>query len=312
MKSLYYSIKNFFVNLFYKSRPIDVPIETPVENPQFPITPEQPVTPPTENIWQVWTRQAMSVSGAFEGKGEDWGNPVGNFDDAGLTCGLLGFTWKWNNQPPMVKTFIARHGRELVFKLMPKTGHEYIQAVNEGESRGFSTVASWSSGSRVHEPYKTELHNLWNSEEMRQIQIEKAWDMMGAWAKKKCIETQMYFKLPEPKFAHFTYWFDQAVLNGQGKTVALETASQDELDEIIRWCSYVGGHNTSSIRACGVIWKQQLKRATEDQKALFVMAWRRSLLSRSVFGATTMTRRGSLALGVGVVNESRREYDWKA
>lgn len=62
--------------------------------------------------WFSWTEKAMKISGSFEGIGEDWGNPVGNFDGAYLTCGLLGFTWKWNNQPPMIDEFVTRKGED--------------------------------------------------------------------------------------------------------------------------------------------------------------------------------------------------------
>lgn len=46
--------------------------------------------------WLEWTEKAMKISDSFEGQGEDWGNPVGNFDSAYLTCGLLGFIWQGN------------------------------------------------------------------------------------------------------------------------------------------------------------------------------------------------------------------------
>lgn len=258
----------------------------------------------------AWTKEAMIISGHFENEGTDWGGAVGNFDGAGLTCGLLGFTWKWNNQPPMVQKFIKQHGEPRLFELMPKTGFEYIQAVKAGEYKGFSTVAGWSDGGeRVHEPYRTELNAFWSSPEMKVIQTEKAWDMMGNFAQARATMAKEFFNLPQEQFSHFCYYFDQAVLNGQGSTVNLTNAYDTQ--EVLDWCASVGGYNKSSIRACEKLWEKQVKLASRDQLALFYMAYQRALKSRSQFMATTMTRRGTLALGIGVVNEKQFEYPWR-
>lgn len=300
------AIKNFFVGIFYKQSSQEE--ETVVDLPQQTI--EAPTPTPVVD-WLDWCGRAMLLSGSFEGKGADWGNPVGNFDKAGLTCGLLGFTWRWNNQPPMILEFIKRHGEPKLFELMPKTAHEYAAAAREGEHKGFSTVADWSSGSRVHEPYRSELKAFWSSPEMKQIQTEKAWEMMGAWAKKKCLEGQGFFGMNQPSFVHFAFWFDQAVLNGQGKSPLYLKPSNTQVLEAMYWYTNESGYNEGDRNKNVKIWKDLLSITPIDQLALLYMAYKRADVALDIFDLTTMNRRGTIAMGVGWVNGSLREYSWK-
>lgn len=284
----------------------------PVEAPAQPPIITQPVE--GEPDWKDWTKKAMVMSGAFEGEGEDWGNPVGNFDGAYLTCGLLGFTWKWNNQPPMILTFVKRHGEARARQLMPRVWDDYYRAAKLGESGGKSIVSRWSSGrsndDSVYEPYRTELKNFWSSEEMRVIQVEKAWEMMGAWAKEKSIVAQKYWNLPTPLFQHFEYYFDQAVLNGQANYIKLSDASALSLSTVLDFCASKGGYTVKDLRRNGDLWPKLIPDADNHEVVLWKAAYLRARFSRSEFQAVTMNRRGTLALGRGYVNGTLRTYYW--
>lgn len=261
--------------------------------------------------WLAWTERAMKISGSFEGNGEDWGNPVGNFDDAYLTCGLLGFTWKWNNQPPMITKFVNQHGKAKLLNLMPQTGEEYLDAVAKGEKDGAPIVSAWSVGERVIEPYFSELKAFWSCNEMKKIQTETAFSgSMGKFAKQKTLEGQSYYNLPQPQFSHFAYWFDQAVLNGTGNTQGFDKAENISNQAVFDWMKTETGYTQKSFDKNRDYWQQIIDSIDPIQRKLWILAYLRSDLSREEFDTVTMCRRGSLALGSGWINGSLRKFDF--
>ena len=300
------------------SRPIGAPLPKIEEKPKVEESPK--VEPPRQSMpdpqiiisFEKWAKDAAYISSTYEGKGGDYANVTGNFDGAGLTCGLLGLTWQYGNQVKIIDEFLIKYGQKKLLSYMPKTGREYLEAVNAGETQGFAIVAAWSNGkAKVNEPYRSELSAFWASPEMIELQ-DKTYDkMMGIFAKKKCLETQDFFKLDLPKFEHYAYWWDQAVLNGQGKTIDFKEANGVSIEDVLYFCKNVQGYNTKSMALNYLTWKEQVKKASTEQLYLFKMAYLRAQKSRSVFQGTTMMRRGTLALGVGYVNDDFRSYIWK-
>lgn len=293
---------------FWKKEPVESqkPVVTPpVEDPVPPVD----VNPP-QGDHKDWVYKAAEIIATFEGNGVDWGNPVGNFDGAYLTCGLMGFTWKYNNQPPMIKQFVAKYGTKELLKLMPKSGSEYIRAANLGESGGSYIVKSWSSGYKVKEPYKSELYAFWTSPGMIEIQKEKIWSMMGEWGIKKMLETQAYFGFSEPKFQHLVYWMDQATLNGTGKTPTFKEGESVSINMVIDFCASAGGYNKEDLRKNGILWNKMIDKSPKDEVLLWKMGYLRAKRSKNEFMGTVLNRRGTLALGKGYVNGSLRTYDW--
>lgn len=296
-----------WIKSLFKKEPIE---KKPIVQPPA-VAPEEIKMPtPKEDNYDEWVMKAAEIIATFEGNGVDWGNPVGNFDGAYLTCGLMGFTWKYNNQPPMIKEFVKRHSADAVLRLMPKSGSEYIRAANLGESGGANIVKQWSSGYKVNEPYKSELRAFWTSPGMIEIQKEKIFEMMGNWGTKKMLECQAYFKLSEPKFEHLVYWMDQATLNGTGKTPTFAAGEQVSINEVINFCSSAGGYNKEDLRKNGTLWNKMIDSSPKDEKLLWKMAYLRAKASKYEFMGTVMNRRGTLALGKGYVNGSLRTYDW--
>lgn len=300
------AIIKFINDLF--SKPLGAP-----SMPQPPPVPLRPNIPDPEIIinFDKWCEDAALISSTFEGKGGDYANVVGNFDGAYLTCGLLGLTWKYGNQVKIIDKFLIKHGQKKLLSYMPETGQEYLRAVNAGEVEGANIVAKWTNvRGRVSEPYKSELEAFWASPEMITLQNETYQSMMGVFAKKKCLEAQEFFKLKSPLFEHYVFYFDQAVLNGASKTIPFAEAKSIEASSVIEFAQNCSGYNVSSMRKNAKIWAQQLNKATYEQIYMFKLAYLRALKSRKEFQGTTLMRRGTLALGVGYVNEELRKYDW--
>lgn len=273
---------------------------------------EEEVKPESEEIdWKKWAKDAAFISSTFEGKGGDYANVVGNFDGAYLTCGLLGLTWKYGNQLEILDQYLKKYGPNKLQKLMPETGNEYLEAINSGYSEGANIVASWSNHSaNVRQPYRKELAAFWSSPEMVELQDAKYDKMMGVFAQKKCLETQKYFDLPKPLFQHYVYWWDQAVLNGTGKTVGFDEVKSFSVTKVLDFVGDIGGYNKSSNQKNYAIWAKQINKASLEELHLFKMAYLRALKSRPEFQGTTLMRRGTLALGKGYVNDTLRTYDW--
>ena len=266
--------------------------------------------PQTQSDWNVWVRNAIDISQNFEGE-DPWANITGNFDGCYLTCGSLGFTWKYNNQPPMIMDFIQVNGEKALIDLMPNYGAIYIKAAKLGESQGAGIVEAWSHGDHVQADVKKELTAFWKSEGMIEIQVKYAWKMMGIFAQKKCLEAVSFFKSPLPQFRVFTYFFDQAVLNGPGSTIAFEANNDAKIGDILEWCASAYGYARSSLVLNREVWGALYAKCDPVSQALFRMAYLRAMKSRRQFMPVTMNRRGTLALGEGVVNMEHVSYPWR-
>ena len=105
---------------------------------------------------------AMRVSGQFEGD-DPWANITGNFDDEGLTCGMLGKTFADGDQQQTVHRFLESFGESELLKLMPRTGADYLRLCALSKDQGTALISRWSvkgNSANVLEPYLSELRAL--------------------------------------------------------------------------------------------------------------------------------------------------------
>lgn len=303
------------VSIFVHKEPVETKPVLEVEHPTLPVEMPKPSEPSTSILTEQeeldWVAKAVEIIASFEGNGVDWGNPVGNFDGAYLTCGVIGFTWKYNNQPPMIKDFINRFGATKLMELMPRYGAAYMKAAQLGESGGASIVADWSGGRyTLPTAIRNELYAFWTSPGMITIQKERIMTMIGNWGLKKMYETQKYFNLPKPQFEHLVFWMDQATLNGTGKTPAFDEHKSVTFNEIMDFCRRQGGYNKDDLRRNGSLWSQTYPQSPAVEQAMFRLGYLRAIRSSSDFRGTVLNRRGTLALGKGYVNGSLRTYAW--
>lgn len=294
-------------NLFKrrKKQVVKAPEPVKVEPKPAPL----PQLPVGTDFWQDWCRKALEISQKFEGS-DPWANITGNFDGAGLTCGALGWTFKWNNQQPKVQEFVSRHGIHALNFLMPRTGKEYWQLCQLKTSEGIRLVSRWSRGYNVNEPYKSELRTFWKSPEMIAIQVEVAWREMGAFAKEKTIEFQKYLGHEKPLFQVFAFYFDQAVQNGTGKTIPLQVADRFNIDESMNWIRTAKGAGDDDLRENYFLWKRFIPSSPRHELLLLKLAHLRARISNDKWDTDVMNRRGTLAIGQGRVHGRLYTFDW--
>lgn len=278
------------------------PIEPP--KPIIPEVPESPDKPDTS--W--FSKEATDIVQRFEGN-VPWANVTGNFDGAYLTCGALGFTWLYAEQPTLVKRFAQIYGQAKGKELMPQAWSDYFNYANMDISKSGPMISAWSNGAKVKSPYYKELTAFWQSPEMIKIQVERINETIHLYAIMHCMEMKDYLKLPAPVFMHYLFYFDQAVLNGQGKTVPIANHTTITENDVLLDCDRLHGFNQNDLRKNKKIWSEALDTATEDQKILFKLGYLRAIRSRSEFIPTVMNRRCSIALKKGYVNGELKTFN---
>lgn len=293
-QNLLRSIVSFFTRAS-KEAPLSKPdIQEPLPIPQDPPSEVLPI--PTQD----WQTRALGISTQFEGS-DPWANITGNFDGAYLTCGALGWTFKWNNQQPLVKELVEAHGDHLLMTLMPKTGRDYLKAVLLPEKQGCEIVAKWSNGSEhVKEPYREELRALWKHPEMQKIQVQHA-SPMGSFAETQSIKFAKHYGFSTYPFNAYAMFFDQAVQNGTGNLIDFRETDGLRHETILNWCKNANGKTGSSdLNKNYKLWSEIFP--NDESLVLFKLAYLKARISNSRYQYDVFNRRGTIIMGKGWVH----------
>ena len=255
---------------------------------------------------------AMRGSGRFEGD-DPWANITGNFDDAGLTCGMLGKTFGDGDQQECVHRFLKQFGPGELLKLMPKTGAEYIRLCALPRSQGVPLISRWSLNGRsanVLQPYLSELRSFWKSPPMISIQFKSALAREG----KAAADNTAAWGLSDSLRA-FCFFFDIATQGGGLKGLGPENVHDyfqqhgGSAGACLAACAACENAETSLANSADAhrnakLWRTLVDAADEVSRQLFTLGWLRSLLARPRFVFTSINRRGTLAFAQGFVNGS--------
>ena len=262
-----------------------------------------------------WKSLALRISADFESPGDPWGNIVGNFDGAVLTCGALGWTFSGGNQQALVMACIKRCGVKFVDRTMPISGELYLDC-SKNLAKGTAIISTWSSGGvAVKEPFKSELKALWSSPEMQeeqQIAASKmellAANMAATWRG----------DLVNVTAQDLCFFYDIAVQNGglRGLGLSEVLAFVDLHDGYPGAFKAVSGWLMSFGAPCPG-WKQAHQNAVEWSplyplaslwaQRLFILAHLRARKSSPQWSAVVMARKGTIALGKGWVESELKD-----
>ena len=157
----------------------------------------------------IFTR-CLQVTGAFEGTG--FGGVVGNFDGAGITWGIIGFTLM-NGELGVVLARINAGYPGLIANAFGADADTLMQMA--GGASTPAQKAAWADSIslgaqkyQVAEPWKTNFRTLGSEPAVQQIEIGRARDLYWATALRDSGDLAMSDELD------FLLFFDTAVQNG--------------------------------------------------------------------------------------------------
>lgn len=278
--NFFWKIKNFFMNLFKKAPKLEGPKEPAKELPPF--SPER--TP---------LGTALEITGDFETEGDPWTQITGNFDGEGASLGIL----QWNFGQNSIQPLIRRAQLHILKKYCPKY---WIDIWNAAMTSGTSEVSDWNL--RAMGP---ELKAYLGSPEFKAVQVE------AAQAKEKAtLQAGKSFYSEPLTIQQFCFFFDIMVQSGSLKGlargeldsfIARKNGIKNAKDFVCRWAIESGDSNAV---ACGKLWEKD----SGGNWELLIIGYLRAMLSKPQWQGNAFARRGTIAMGYGVVENERKDY----
>jgi Glycosyl hydrolase family 46/Putative peptidoglycan binding domain len=165
--------------------------------------------------------RSLAVTAAFEGHG--FGLVVGNFDGAGLTWGIIGFTLQ-HGQVSEIVLEAQRRNPNLVQQAFGANTDEFLAIMRAPRSRQLAFADSISAGPRkvsVREPWRTGFRRFGQLPAVQALQLERVkstfWDPALQTARELGLKTELGLAL----------CFDIHVQNGSIKPGARERIRTD-------------------------------------------------------------------------------------
>lgn len=217
--------------------------------------------------------RCLQITGDFEGHG--FSKVVGNFDGAGMTWGIIGFTLRNGEFEHLLKEISLKHPNLLrqAFGNLTDELLQILDASNAEQMRWANRISIGSARYRVQREWKEAFANLGSYPEIQGIQLErvqKYWDIAIQDAKRFSLKTEMGLSL----------CFD----------IAVQCGGIDDLEEEPRIRKKIQANSPTTER---------------DLRIIIANAVAENSLSQWV--ETVRSRKLTLATGQGEVNQSR--YD---
>ena len=252
------------------------------ENKQPAATPTTDYTP-GPGAPEGWVEKALYVTGQFEGNG--YGQISGNFDDQGMSCGILQHCLGQGSlQEKILKPFNERY-KSPVFDELGLV--DFLQV-------DIKTAVALGARRVKDANYRSKLRALLLTPEMISIQREAAQELGSkAWKLTK-------FSFPthaQPlQFIAFLWFFDVLVQNGSLRGVKMPT----ENDVQKMW-----DHRAREFGKNRVIWMNvQHPHTAYRDLADVLLCWsiNRAKKSHRQWRDDVVSRKGTIAMGVGTVH----------
>ena len=255
-----------------------------------------------------WTETALKVTGHFEDSDDPMGAVSGDFDDMGISLGVL----QWNIGKGSLQPLVKRIGRAKVVGAMPVYGADLWNACNSAIPQGLAIVRGWQVGKKLRRPVYAELKAFTHGGPFVDQQIAAADDVATralaaaeAWAAQDGGTADKWL---------FCWFFDLITQNGGLKNVthddvtafigATGTSAVDDVicDWLAERTSNDAGYRDSHRNA--ELWRNKVP---ADRLILFVASYMRALESRTEYRGDTLNRKGTIALGEGWVHVERHQ-----
>jgi hypothetical protein len=246
-------------------------------------------------------KAAVAITGDFESEGDPYEAVTGDFDEMGISCGVL----QWNIGMESLQPMVRAVGVTRVKQLMPTLGTAFWSACNGPKAPALTLVRSWQTNKKLRPTPRTELKALMGSPEMRAEQDK----VIGTIALRAFRQAADWFGTG-PNKRQFLWFFDLVTQNGGLKTLTrsqvtafIAGSGAGRADD--RVCDFLeaiaGSGHGEDARHNGRLWRDQ---ANGDKLELLVMSFLRSGLSNPSFRHVVLNRKGTIAMGKGRVNGS--------
>lgn len=172
----------------------------------------------TDATWQALMRtdapgmfeRCLQVTASFEGTG--FTRVVGNFDGAGITWGIIGFTLV-GGELGKVLSVINQRNAHLIGQAFGRDADQIMAIAGSGTSADQKTawansISRGGTKYAVAEPWKTYFHDLGTYREVQQVQVERARDIYWTIAKSDVSQLGLADELD------YLLMYDIAVQNG--------------------------------------------------------------------------------------------------
>lgn len=228
--------------------------------------------------------KALEITGGFEGRGFD--QVTGDFDGQGISAGILQWCYGQDSlQMKILLPYLKRHGSIDEKFGFPWPGIDST-ATMQGERAVSYARAHMLVGAKVKMEWEACWRRFLNDHDTNQIQTEAAADV-GSKAEHIARDWGL------DSLRSFCFFFDIVTQNGSMKEVKREPPN---LMKCLAVCD--GPHRPANR----TIWRELLLNASNEQLILFDAAYERALISRPTFFQDVLARKGTIALGRGVVH----------
>lgn len=263
--------------------------------------------PPSE-----WLTTALTLTGHFEDSGEPLTAVTGDFDQMGISLGVLQWNIGSGSLQPMIKTI----GEQAVLQTMPTYGADLWRACTADKNTGLAICRAWQRNAKLNPTAFAELKSLTRSAAFSSEQLKRA----GGVARAAYSDTQT-FAAQSPAFGSatkplFCWFFDLHTQNGGLKSLAPGAADQLiankgkelALNETCDWLE--GRTHTIAGDGDGVrnarLWRTT---AIDDRHLLLlVLSYLRCQLSRAPYQIDTLNRKGTIAVWRGWVHQDLHDF----
>lgn len=257
------------------------------------------------NLTPEWLKTALEVTGGFETDGNPWAGISNDFDNMGISCGIL----QWNIGQGSVQPLVKKCGLPIVQKYMPVHGNELWTACQGTIANGLQIVRNWQPNKKLKPDVMSELRTLFGSPEMVEQQMaaaqhvgEESMQLASKWADE--------LRNGDPRLKEFCLFFDLITQSGGMKGVWLDdvrafiqqNGGRANADDVI--CNWIL-NRPADVEHLGdgkknaALWKNNVADADVE---LFTLAYLRCLKSKVIFQVVALNRRGTIAQEIGWVN----------
>src|SRR5258705_11708226 len=122
------------------------------------------------NLTPEWLKKALEVTGGFETDGNPWAGVSNDFDQMGISCGIL----QWNIGSGSLQPLVKGCGQTAVQKYMPVHGDELWTACQSAIPQGLTIVRAWQPNNKLKPDVLKELKALFGTPEMSEHIIATA------------------------------------------------------------------------------------------------------------------------------------------